>query len=135
MNEFMTCIKKYATFEGRASRREYWMFVLFYWVVCIILGIFSFTLVKITDIDSISAVLSGIFALSMLLPTIAVGARRLHDVNKSGWYLLIALIPLGIFYILWLACVAGDAGENMYGPAPVVNTTPVTDISPTMNNQ
>lgn len=85
-----TCFKKYADFDGRATRSEYWWFVLFTFLVSLTLGIFS-------------EVLSGVFSLGVLLPFLAVGARRLHDINKSGWFLLVWFIPIigWIVMIVW----------------------------------
>ena len=86
------CFKKYATFEGRASRSEYWWFFLF-----------SFLASSATSM--ISEMLYGLFSLAVLLPSLAVGARRLHDVNRSGWFLLLMLIPIvgWIILIVWAA--------------------------------
>lgn len=87
-----TCFKKYATFDGRATRSEYWWFVLFTFLVSLGLGIFS-------------EALSGVFSLAVLLPSIAVGVRRLHDIDKSGWFLLVWFIPIigWIIMIVWAA--------------------------------
>ena len=85
-----TCFSKYATFEGRASRSEYWWFFLFNFLVSLGCGMISDTL-------------SGLFSLAVLLPSLAVGVRRLHDIDKSGWFLLVWLIPLvgWIIQIVW----------------------------------
>jgi uncharacterized membrane protein YhaH (DUF805 family) len=85
-----TCFSKYATFEGRASRSEYWWFFLFTCLASVASGMVSETL-------------SGLFSLAVLLPSLAVGARRLHDVNKSGWFLLLWFIPIigWIVLIVW----------------------------------
>lgn len=85
-----TCFKKYATFDGRATRSEYWWFFLFTFLVSAALGIFS-------------EVMSGLFTLAVLLPSLAVGARRLHDIDKSGWFLLVWFIPIigWIIMIVW----------------------------------
>ena len=85
-----TCFSKYASFDGRAPRSEYWWFFLFTFLVSAASGIVSETL-------------SGLFSLGVLLPSLAVGARRLHDVNRSGWFLLLWLIPIigWIVLIVW----------------------------------
>ncbi len=85
-----TCFKKYATFDGRATRSEYWWFFLFTFLVSVALGI-------------VSEMLSGLFTLAVLLPSLAVGARRLHDIDKSGWFLLVWFIPIigWIIMIVW----------------------------------
>lgn len=87
-----TCFSKYATFDGRASRPEFWWFFLFSWLGAVATGMVSETL-------------SGLFSLAVLLPSLAVGARRLHDTNRSGWFLLLWLVPLvgWIFVLVWAA--------------------------------
>ena len=87
-----TCFSKYATFDGRASRSEFWWFFLFTFLVSAASSIVSETL-------------SGLFSLGVLLPSLAVGARRLHDVDRSGWFLLLWLIPIigWIVLIVWAA--------------------------------
>ena len=87
-----TCFSKYATFDGRASRPEFWWFFLFTFLASAAAGMVSETL-------------SGLFSLAVLLPSLAVGARRLHDVDKSGWFLLLWLIPIigWIILIVWAA--------------------------------
>jgi len=87
-----TCFSKYATFNGRASRSEYWWFVLFTFLVSLATGMVSQTM-------------SGLFSLAVLLPSLAVGVRRLHDIDKSGWFLLLGLIPIvgWIILIVWAA--------------------------------
>ena len=83
-----TCFSKYATFGGRASRSEYWWFVLFTFLASAAAGIMGETV-------------SGVFSLAILLPSLAVGARRLHDVDKSGWFLLLWFVPI----IGWLILI------------------------------
>ena len=118
MNWFLIALKKYATFSGRAQRAEYWYFVLFY-----ILILFGLTLIdSITgsySAESGMGLLEGIFTLLLLIPSIAVGARRLHDTGRSGWWLLIALIPLvGAIVLLVFTVQDSTPGENQYGPNP-----------------
>lgn len=85
-----TCFTKYATFEGRAARSEFWWF-------------FLFTFLASAAASMINDTLSGLVSLATLLPSLAVGARRLHDTNRSGWYLLLWLIPLvgWIILVIW----------------------------------
>ncbi|MEX0734412.1 MAG: DUF805 domain-containing protein [Steroidobacteraceae bacterium] len=118
MNWFIVVLKKYATFSGRAQRAEYWFFVLFY--ILIFIGL--------TIIDSVTGTLNplygfgllgGLFALSMLIPSIAVGVRRLHDTGRSGWWMLLALVPLiGGIILLVFFCLDSQPGDNAYGPNP-----------------
>lgn len=114
MNEFLAVVKhvylkNYVNFEGRANRKEFWYAFLFSFIISFILGWFGKT----------GTILSCIWSLAILLPTLGVGARRLHDINKSGWLLLLALIPLigEIILIIWWA-KEGDNAENQYGPVP-----------------
>jgi uncharacterized membrane protein YhaH (DUF805 family) len=110
MNYYFDVIKKYAVFKGRARRQEYWMFFLFNMIVSFVLGMIEGFLGINKGGDT--SVLGTIYTLAVLLPSIAVGVRRMHDVGKSGWYLLVPL------YNLILACTVGDAGDNQYGPDP-----------------
>ncbi len=104
MNWYLTVLKKYADFNGRARRKEYWMFALFSTIISILLIILG-AVAQIRFLDNI-------YSLAVLIPSIAVGVRRMHDTNHSGWFILIP------FYNLYLACVNGDVGENKYGPDP-----------------
>ena len=104
-----TCFNKYFDFNGRARRSEYWNFFLFNWAVNILLTIIF---------GSDSFVIS-LFSVAVFLPGLAVAVRRLHDIGKSGWSLLIALIPLaGIIILLVWYAREGEAGANMYGEDP-----------------
>ena len=111
--------KKFADFSGRASRKEYWSFVGFFIFLSAILGfIDSFT----GNFDEASGfgLMSGIFILGSLLPSISVGVRRLHDINKSGWWMLLNFIPyVGILIVLIFLCLKGDVGENKFGQSPL----------------
>ena len=103
-----TCLRKYVDFSGRASRPEFWWFALAQFVVLVVaalLGRFVYTLV----------------ALGLVLPSLAAGARRLHDTGKSGWLLLINLIPIiGILVLLYFWVQPGDVGANAHGEPPAV---------------
>ena len=112
----------YANFTGRARRKEYWMFALFQAIIMIVLVILDNVLGLGFDIGGIPlgyGVLYTIGALAHFIPGLAVNVRRLHDVGKSGWFYLIALIPfIGIIWLLVLMCTDGDKGDNAYGPDP-----------------
>lgn len=103
-------LKNYVNFEGRATRPEYWWFTLAYAIVNIILSL----------IPRAGTILSGFLGLAVLIPSIGVAVRRLHDINKSGWWLLIALVPIVgyIIVILWFV-KPSDNGENQYGERPI----------------
>jgi uncharacterized membrane protein YhaH (DUF805 family) len=104
MNWYLKVLQNYATFTGRARRKEYWMFALINSIISIILSIIA-AAIKFE-------LLGTIYSLAVLIPSIAVGVRRMHDVGKSGWFLLIPI------YNLILACTDGTAGENEYGADP-----------------
>ncbi len=117
MNYFIQALKKYVDFSGRARRKEYWMFILFYMLFMIAAMVIDGILIAITGI-AISP-LTSLFSLAMLLPTIAVSVRRMHDLGKSGAMVLITLVPLiGGIWFLVLAATEGQAGENQYGSDP-----------------
>jgi uncharacterized membrane protein YhaH (DUF805 family) len=97
-----TCFSKYANFNGRASRSEYWWWVLFVILVSAATGM-------------VSEMLSGIFSLAILLPYLAVGARRLHDTDRSGWFLLLNLIPLIGWIILLVFFIQEGKEPNRFG--------------------
>lgn len=103
-------LNNYTNFEGRANRAEFWWFVLANLIAAVILAALS-------QVSSIFGLLYAVYALGVLLPTIAVAMRRLHDTNKSGWLLLLAFVPLvgGIILIVFYA-TRGDADSNSYGP-------------------
>jgi uncharacterized membrane protein YhaH (DUF805 family) len=106
------CLRKYATFSGRASRSELWWFVLF---ECLVSAAASVLDVGIgaSDVKPITA-LAG---LALLLPSLAVAVRRLHDIDYSGWWILIIVIPvLGALALLVFYCLAGSEGDNRFGP-------------------
>ena len=107
-----TCMQKYADFNGRARRSEYWWFVLFQVLVAV--GLTLAPAVGISELVAVGAAL--LFDLAMLIPSIAVAARRLHDVNRSGWWQLIALTIIGLIPLLIWLCTPGDPQPNEYGP-------------------
>ena len=102
---------KYADFNGRARRPEYWYFVLFNFLIGTAVGV-------VTGLIGIDW-LSYIYSVALLVPGIAVGVRRLHDIGKSGWWLLISFIPLiGGIWLIILMAKEGDHGNNAFGPDP-----------------
>lgn len=114
-NAILTCFKKYAVFSGRARRSEFWYFQLF----CLLGNlIFSFWVSK----SETTEILGLIFFLVTLLPTLAVTVRRLHDLGRSGWLILVALIPfIGVLVVLFWATQEGNPDHNQYGPSPKAN--------------
>ena len=120
MNWYLAVLKKYAVFDGRARRKEYWFFVLFNIIFALVLA-FIDGMVGTFDPESGYGVLSGIYGLAVFIPGIAVSIRRLHDTDRSGWWILICLIPLiGAIWLLILFVLDGTAGQNQYGPDPKV---------------
>ncbi|GHI07771.1 hypothetical protein AQI88_34235 [Streptomyces cellostaticus] len=111
MHWYVDVLKKYAVFSGRARRQEYWMFFLFNVIISIVLAII--------DGAMGSSILGIIYSLATLLPGLGVAVRRLHDTDRSGWWILIALIPLvgAIILIVFLA-TEGKAEPNQHGPNP-----------------
>ncbi|RYB90471.1 DUF805 domain-containing protein [Nocardioides oleivorans] len=112
-----TCLNKYADFNGRARRSEYWWFVLFGLIVSIIASILDNVLG--TDFGSGNGLIGTIASLALLVPNLAVGARRLHDTGRSGWLQLLWIIPI-IGWIILIVWFASDSkpGDNQYGPNP-----------------
>jgi len=120
--------RRYAEFGGRSRRREYWSFVLFYVLVYVVLNVLFGRHQIVEGPGSVAAfsglrggagLVGGLFALGSLIPHLAVAVRRLHDQDRSGWLLLLGLIPvLGWFALLVLYCLPGTQGSNRYGPDP-----------------
>ncbi len=119
MNWFITVLtKRYAQFTGRARRAEFWYFTLFYLLIYVGLAIVD-ALTGMLRMESGLGLLSGIFALAALIPSIAVAVRRLHDTNRSGWWVLMGFVPLiGLIVLLVFYFQEGTAGDNQYGPNP-----------------
>lgn len=112
MNWYIDVLKtKYALFKGRARRQEFWMFTLVSFIIAVVLNI----------IDAVvgTMVLGLLYNLAVLLPSIGLGIRRLHDTNRTGWWLLIGLIPLvGFIVLIVFFATEGDKGDNQYGADP-----------------
>ena len=113
--------KNYANFNGRARRSEYWYYTLMNIILIIGLQVLIF-LAAMSQLGVVSMILGAvylIYALGTLVPSLAVAVRRLHDVGKSGWFILISLIPLiGGIWLLVLMCTDSMPGENEFGPNP-----------------
>jgi uncharacterized membrane protein YhaH (DUF805 family) len=118
-------LKKYADFTGRARRKEYWMFVL--------LNIAAVIVASILDgVAGLSGVIAGVYGpitaavgLGLIVPSIAVGIRRLHDTDRSGWWLLIAFVPfVGGIVLLVFMILEGTRGSNRFGPDPLAGEVP-----------
>ncbi len=113
VNWYVSVLKNYVGFTGRAGRAELWFFVLASFLISLILNMLSNTL-------------GMIYALAVMVPSIAVGVRRMHDIGKSGWWLLVGLIPiLGLLALIYFYVQKSDESENIYGPS-----APATPYSP-----
>jgi uncharacterized membrane protein YhaH (DUF805 family) len=111
-------LKKYADFTGRAPRAEYWWFVLLYFVGYVVASIVD-SILGLNPMVLTYGPITMLFALAILIPSLAVGARRLHDTYRSGWWLLIGLIPLiGAIVLLVFFVTEGTKGDNQYGADP-----------------
>lgn len=106
MDYFIDALKKYADFNGRACRKEYWMFVLIYIVINVILTVLGLD------------VISAIVGLVLLIPSISIGARRLHDTGRTGWWQLIYFIPLIGLIVMIVFLVQDSHDDNEYGMNP-----------------
>ncbi|WP_318640281.1 DUF805 domain-containing protein [Flavobacterium ardleyense] len=118
MEWYLKVIKQYADFNGRARRKEYWMFILFNMIFSIVAMIVD-NVLGITFAGIPYGPLYIFYGIAMFIPGLAVSVRRLHDINKSGWMMFVVLIPLaGAIWLLVLYCTEGTQGENQYGDNP-----------------
>ncbi len=122
-------LKNYTNFEGRARRSEYWLFFLANLIVMIVLGLIDQVLGTTTVVNANTGeeqgLISSIYSILVLVPSIAVGVRRLHDSNKSGWWLLLP------FYNLYLLIRKGTEGANRFGTDPLASAAaPIPQASP-----
>lgn len=118
MDWYLMVLKKYAQFSGRSRRKELWMFVLFNMLIVFVLEILGIVL-RENALGKIILFLLVIYALATLIPGLAVGIRRLHDTGRSGWWLLICLVPfVGGLILLVFYVLDSTPGANEYGPNP-----------------
>ena len=134
MDDMFRPLRKYATFSGRARRKEFWLWVLAYIIGAFIIGFIEGAIglapepVATSEFGEGTAAfaysmqggpLTWVYMLALLIPNLAVAVRRLHDTGKSGWWLLIGLIPLvGWIVLIVFYCLEGQRGTNEYGPDP-----------------
>ena len=113
MNSYVQVLKKYAVFSGRARRKEYWMFFLFNIIIAFVIGfVMGFIGAMLGVGTTLSNFASAIYSLAVLIPGIAVAVRRMHDIGRSGWWILLPLVNL-VFL-----CLDSQSGDNEYGPNP-----------------
>ena len=118
--------KNYINFNGRSRRSEYWWFCLFNIIIGIILLILAFAFgkettkngYKIIEANKFFVILMWIYSIATFLPGLGLSVRRLHDIGKSGWYLLIVFIPFGGFILLYFFCIDSENQSNEYGESP-----------------
>jgi uncharacterized membrane protein YhaH (DUF805 family) len=116
MKWYLEVLKKYAVFSGRAHRTEFWMFTLVNIIIVVVLSV-------IEGLLGSPGIVCLIYNLAVLIPCIAVTVRRLHDIDRSGWWILISLIPLiGAIVLLVFAVQDSKPHENQYGPNPKTET-------------
>lgn len=121
MSSMFLPLKRYADFQGRSGRKEYWMFLLFQIMVSIAVNLVSFIGASMDSglVAGLAAVVAGVFGLAMFIPGIAVSVRRMHDIDKSGWQLLWSFVPLvGLIILIIFMAKQGTTGPNRFGPAP-----------------
>ncbi len=130
MNWYIEVLKKYAVFDGRARRKEYWFFVLFNVIISIVLAVVDSAVGLSSDAGNVG-VLGGIYSLAVLIPSIAVTVRRLHDTERSGWWILIAFVPfVGGIILLVFTVFDGTPGPNKYGADPKGRGAAAAAMSP-----
>lgn len=107
--------RNYVTFSGRAPRSEFWYWVLFEVLVSIVASILDVAIFPLNDISPLNAIAS----LLLFLPSLAVSIRRLHDIDRTGWWVLISLTVIGIVLLIIWNCLRGTIGPNRFGPDPL----------------
>jgi len=118
LQNYIDVLKKYFVFTGRSSRKEFWFFLLVNAVVGIVFSILG----RIPILGILIRIAYFLFGLAILVPSVTVGIRRLHDTNKTGWLMLICLVPIaGAIAFLVLCALEGTLGENQYGSVPSDN--------------
>ena len=118
MNWYLKVLKQYADFDGRARRKEFWMFTLINFIITLILYLPGLYFLMESENPAFLSLYS-LYALAVFIPSLAVQVRRLHDVGKSGWMLLVAFIPIvGAIWLLVLFFTDSQEGSNEYGPNP-----------------
>lgn len=110
---YLQAFKPYANFNGRSHRPAFWFFTLFNWLIYICLSVFD----NLANLGPFVPGLALLYSLATLIPALAISVRRLHDIGQSGWFCLLALIPvLGWIALLILFCMPSNPGDNKYGP-------------------
>lgn len=113
--------RNYVTFSGRAARSEFWYWALFVVILSVVAAILDAAVFPElwVDPENIVTPFGSVASLATLLPSLAVGARRLHDIDRTAWWLLLHLTLIGTFVIIYWACCKGTSGPNRFGPDPL----------------
>ena len=124
MTAVRTCLSKYVGFSGRARRSEYWYFALFTFLVSVVSTIFDVVLGTDYEGAASGGLINTVASLALFLPSLAVGVRRLHDTDRSGWWMLITLVPfIGVIVLLVFMLLDSQPGTNRFGPNPKAEAT------------
>lgn len=115
MGWYMSVLKQYANFSGRARRKEYWMFSLFSWIAAVVVAVVGLAAMQ----SALSTLLVLVYFVATVVPTIAVAVRRMHDTGRSGFWLFFSFVPVvGGITVLVFTVLAGQPGANRFGPDP-----------------
>ena len=118
MNGYTTVMRRYFEVSGRSNRYEFWMFVLIYFIIAIVATVIDVGVLGHRFGES-PGIVSSIVTLVHFVPSITVGIRRLHDTDRSGWWILFVFVPLiGFIWLIVLYCFEGTLGNNRFGPRP-----------------
>ncbi|KAA6184389.1 DUF805 domain-containing protein [Thiohalocapsa marina] len=118
MNWYLAVLKKYTVFSGRAQRAEYWYFTLFNLLIAIGLGLVDSSLGTLNP-ETGYGLFSGLYIILVLIPSLGVGVRRLHDTGRTGWWILVGLIPvIGTLILIFFFVQDSTPGSNAHGPNP-----------------
>lgn len=122
MNWYIGVLKQYATFKGRARRKEYWIFLLVNMAITTLLSLVDKQLGTFNPEFGMGTV-GMVYAAAVFIPTLAVTIRRLHDTDRTGWWALLGLLPFGVIALLILQAFDGTKGSNRFGPDPKASSS------------
>ena len=123
MKGFLTVLRRWRDFAGRSTRREYWMYTLVLIIISFVLGILDSIILGEAALSQFLT-FGNVFSLATVVPSISVSIRRLHDIDKSGWWLFLAFTVICILVLIYWACVSSDEDENRYGSPELADHEP-----------